>query len=268
MRVLALLVPAMATLAITTGSVLAGPPLTAPAAPSNLSFDGVDRLSWADNSDNEDGFRIVASITGGPFEYRTGPNGNTFTIPPEARIHCPERQSVTYEVSAFNAAGESAAVVLGIAADCALQSPPAAPSDARLLGGVLTWVDNSNYETGFRILVRFSGTTERFQYEVAANVTSFALPEEAVLRCPDHASVGYEVVAFNAAGQSSPALYGPVAALCSVPAPTATPAQPRALPRAGSGGSGGEGAGWLIAALVAAAGIAGFGALRLRMRRH
>ncbi|MDZ4278857.1 MAG: hypothetical protein U1B78_06940 [Dehalococcoidia bacterium] len=241
---------------------LAGTP---PAAPSDLSFDGVDSLTWTDNSGNEDGYRIVVSIAGGPFEYQTGPNETSLSLPPEALIQCPERQDVTYEVSAFNAAGESESVVLGIAADCSLQSPPAAPSNANLVGGVLSWVDNSDTEDGFRITVRIGGET--LEYQVGPDVTSFVIPPEAQLQCPDRATVTYDVSAFNGFGASESVGIG-ISAICPETFLLATPTiVPRALPPAGNGAeSGTTGRPPLLWLALAAVTVVAGGLLAWRIR--
>ena len=62
------------------------------------------------------------------------------------------------------------------------------------------------------------------QFEVGPDVTSFTLPPEAWLRCPDRTSLSVIVAAFNAAG-ASPSGSAGISASCAVfPAvsPTAT----------------------------------------------
>lgn len=58
-----------------------------------------------------------------------------------------------------------------------------APSGLTQLGPILSWIDNSTTEDGFKINVRLlsaAGLPEKiFNFEVAAGVTSYTLPGEA-----------------------------------------------------------------------------------------
>jgi|CXWL01.1.fsa_nt_gi hypothetical protein len=76
----------------------------------------------------------------------------------------------------------------------------AAPSGLTQLGPVLSWIDNSTGEDGFRIEVRLSspaGLPEKnFSYEVGADVTSFTLPPEANLSC-EYNAISTAVSAFR-----------------------------------------------------------------------
>lgn len=87
----------------------------APAAPTDLALDGTT-LSWTDNSDDEDGFRIFVELTeeavGGAtseHEYEVDADVESFGLPEEATdLRCgPNQVNATYEVVAFNDAGES-----------------------------------------------------------------------------------------------------------------------------------------------------------------
>lgn len=113
--------------------------------------------------------------------------------------------------------------------------PPAAPSGVRLQENLLLWGDQSDNEDGFTIVVEIGGEELRFQ--VGPNVTSFLLPPEAVIACPDRPSATYEVFAFNASGVSEPrvtAIFG----LCAPPTVTPIPALPGAGIGVDSTGSG------------------------------
>ena len=128
-----------------------------PAAPSNLIGEVLSsssiRLTWADNSSNETRFLIFRSNTGIWSQIATTPqNHTTFTD-----TNLLEVTSYQYYVVATNNAGNSTASDI-----LSLTTELAAPSN--LTGQVissssirLTWVDNSNFETGFRI---FRSTTD------------------------------------------------------------------------------------------------------------
>jgi hypothetical protein len=111
---------------------------------------------------------------------------------------------------------------------------PKAPSNAHMLGGVLTWQDNSTDEDGFRITAHLSGSTSGSpdvdrSYDVPANTTSFPLPGEASPNC-DRPFVDWFVVATKGAASSAPAVASMVIE-CFVDAP------PASLPQAGIGAS-------------------------------
>ncbi len=78
-------------------------------------------LSWQDNSDNEDGFRVYRQLVGGTFETlgTTAPNVPTFQDANGVPGAC-------YKVTAFNLAGES-----GPSNTVCLPLPPTAPSSLR-----------------------------------------------------------------------------------------------------------------------------------------
>jgi len=83
------------------------------------SSAGAATLIWTDNSDNEAGFKIYKSptATGQMTEIaQVGANVTTFSDPSGATDNC-------YQVSAFNAAGESAKSNVA----CVPLTAPAAP---------------------------------------------------------------------------------------------------------------------------------------------
>jgi hypothetical protein len=260
-----LLATIVATLALASVSTaLAGPPIIPPAAPTELGFDGY-ALYWTDNSDTEDGFRIRIAYDGTRVQHDEPANTTYVLIPPDATPQCPGPTSVIYDLTAFNAAGESEPATLTLTVDCL----PAAPSNVELSFDRLSWTDTSDNENGFRIEIEIGAGT--FQYEVAANVTSFSIPAEARTDC---GTVLARVTAFNAFGESEPATAG-LAIDCFRP-PTPTPTVlPTALPPAGDGpagagpgdSTGGSGAPWWLLAAVAIAGAAVGGWLVLRRAR-
>jgi Domain of unknown function (DUF1929) len=176
--------------------------VTAPNAPSTLVANdgvGVATLSWTDNSNNESSFRIERKLQGQPdTSYAeiamVGANMTMYTDSPAAG-------SYTYRVRAHNAGGFS-----GYSnADDAVVSPvppPAAPSDLVASDGVgqatLSWVDNSDDETQFKIERKLEVDPDTSFTQIAtvgANVTMYT-------DNPAAASYTYRVRASNAAGDS------------------------------------------------------------------
>ena len=128
------------------------PPPPQPGAPSSVSaalVPGITvRVVWADNSTNEDGFRLERSAdqvtwatvaTLGPSsDTSVSFTDDTWTI----------EQQACYRVFAFNGAGDSPA-----AAACT--APLLGPTSLTLIDGGLAWIDNSSIEDGYEVWVRF-----------------------------------------------------------------------------------------------------------------
>ncbi|MCH7579947.1 MAG: hypothetical protein IIB22_06855 [Chloroflexi bacterium] len=83
-----------------------------PTTPIILSVaDGV--LSWSDESENEQGFRILVEVSNqqgdtSEFQYEVDANVTGFQLPPEASgLPCPSSASFGYRLIAFNEAGDS-----------------------------------------------------------------------------------------------------------------------------------------------------------------
>jgi len=139
--------------AIACVATAAPPPPPQPRAPSGVSaalVPGITvRVVWADNSTNEDGFRLERSAdqvtwatvaTFGPSsDTSVSFTDDTWTI----------EQQACYRVFAFNAAGDSPA-----AAACT--APLLGPTSLTLIDdGGLTWIDNSSIEDGYEVWVGF-----------------------------------------------------------------------------------------------------------------
>ncbi len=84
-----------------------------PATPEILGFDGAV-ISWTDESDNEDGFRILVDVIDEngntiEYEYEVDADLTSFELPPEANgpFFCPSSASLGYRLIAFNQAGDS-----------------------------------------------------------------------------------------------------------------------------------------------------------------
>ncbi|GAH14910.1 unnamed protein product, partial [marine sediment metagenome] len=124
---------------------------SAPAAPSGATAHYVAtnnaKVTWTDNSNNEDGFcieRMIDGATSWTFWKNVNPNvtdSGTYTLGANHRIK--------FRVRAYNVAGVS-----GWSESGYIYSTPDAPSGAT--GHVqsgnqtkVTWTDNSNYEEGF-----------------------------------------------------------------------------------------------------------------------
>ncbi|HEY0994970.1 MAG TPA: fibronectin type III domain-containing protein [Gemmatimonadaceae bacterium] len=209
-----------------SASTLAPPPVP-PAAPSALHATAhgstqID-LSWADNSDNETGFRLERCTGNGctNFSLLTEPGVNVRSYADQglapATTYC-------YRVQARNGAGSSTWAVGCGATDPAPIAAPKAPSNltgeaTSYAAADLHWTDNSDNEDGFAIY-RCIGTCTNFVLvaTVGPNVTSYR--DESVSAATTYL---YRIRAFNAGGNSS------WAAAISVEVPPAPPAQPSGL---------------------------------------
>jgi len=134
--------------AIACVATAAPPPPPQPRAPSGVSaalVPGITvRVQWADNSTNEDGFRVERSAD--QVTWATvatiGPSSDTSASFVD-ETWTMERQ-VCYRVLAFNAAGDSPSVA-------ACTAPLLGPTNLTLLA----WTDNSSIEDGYEVWVRF-----------------------------------------------------------------------------------------------------------------
>jgi len=178
-------------------------PAAAPAAPTGLTAAAVSstqiNLSWQDNSDNEDAFEI---------ERKTGAAGTWAVVAsngPNAVNHqdmgLSPNTTYCYRVRAYNAAGNSA---YSNETSATTPSGPAAPSDLTVTGIAssqinLTWLDNSNYEDGYRI-ERKTGSTGSWS-EIALRGPDYTWYQDTgLLR---NTTYFYRVRAYNATGNSA-----------------------------------------------------------------
>lgn len=174
-----------------------------PAAPVNLQASAVSstqiNLTWADSSNNETGFRIQRRPSGGLSWTEVGTVEQNASGWQDSGLV--SGQTYIYRVLAFNSAGESAPSNEALATT---PSIPGAPSNlqANLSGPTvitLSWNDNSNNETSFRIWRRI-GSVGSFSEiaSVSPNVTSYQNNGLAA-----GVTYFYRVTAINASGESN-----------------------------------------------------------------
>ena len=183
-------------------------PPPAPAAPTNLTATAVSssqiNLAWTDNANNETGFKIERCQNAGCVNFveiaTVGADVTTFSDTGLAAS-----TTYDYRVRATNAGGDSAYSNTAEATTQATQSVPADPSNltATAVSGSqinLSWTDNANNETGFKI-ERCQGNNCSGFVEIAqvgANVTTFS--NTGLAR---NTRYSYRVRAFNAVGNSA-----------------------------------------------------------------
>ncbi len=162
------------------------PPADPPAAPNALVATTVDDqridLAWADQSDNEDGFRVERALgQAGAFAEidLTGANVQSY-----ADTGLAENTEYCYRISAFNGAGDSANTAISCATTDETTTPTdplAAPTNfsATALGDtqiVLDWTDNATNELGFEIQRStngINGNYTRLARVLEVNATGF-----------------------------------------------------------------------------------------------
>jgi hypothetical protein len=155
---------------------------TIPNAPSGLSAAATSssqiNLSWADNSNNEDSFRIERCQGAGCTNFAeiasVGANVTTFNDTGLAAS-----TTYIYRVRARNSAGDSDYSNTASATTQAAASVPAAPSNLRITLIAprrldIAWNDNSTNETRFEVERRTASTSFANIANPAANTTTFA----------------------------------------------------------------------------------------------
>ncbi|MCX6081565.1 MAG: multicopper oxidase domain-containing protein [Chloroflexi bacterium] len=204
-------------------------PDVAPIAPTNLVATPVSAsqigLTWTDNSNNEIGFRVErATVTGGiPGAFTPIGTVGHITAYSDSDPALTPITIYAYRVFAFNLIGDS--LPSNVANATTFDVPPVAPTSLTATainpGQVnLTWTDNAANETNFRI-ERTSvtgGTTSTSTFIVAANVTVYN-----DLTTAPFTTYAYQVIAFNAIGDSLPSN------IATVTTPDLIPAAPTGL---------------------------------------
>jgi hypothetical protein len=171
-----------------------------PTTPSELAATVASasrvNLRWRDNSSNESGFRIERRIGTGSWSQiaSVGANATTF-----ASTGLRSSTNYEYRVRAYNQGGTSAysnTVATRTAAPTAPSTLAASVASSSRID--LSWRDNSNNETGFRIERRIGTGAWSQIATVGPNVTRFA---STGLR--SRTTYGYRVRAYNGVGASA-----------------------------------------------------------------
>ena len=197
---------------------------TPPAAPDTLvattiNYQRID-LSWADNSNNETGFIIERSTDGVNFSPLTTTAANETSYSDTS----PMTLSTTYyyRVRATNAAGDSDNSAIASATTPATLPVPAAASNlvATLVNYQridLSWTDNANNETGYKIERSTDGVNFTLLTTVAAGATSYSDTSSLALAT----TYSYRVRATNSFGDSDNSNVSSATTPATPPAPAA-----------------------------------------------
>jgi fibronectin type 3 domain-containing protein len=193
----------------------------APAAPSKLKLAAATGtqidLRWRINSANQTGFNIYRSTNGRRFTQiaTTAPSASTYmdgALSPNVAYY--------YRVTATNPFGESAYATAG---PLTTPIPPQTPTGVVVsaVSGTtvsLTWKDNANNETGYKVL-RKSGLASDFSEVGALGPNSTAFTDTGLT---PGVTYDYHVQAYNIAGYSD---FTGLTVTTVPPAPTAVTAQ-------------------------------------------
>ena len=173
-----------------------------PNAPSNIIVSTISAtqllVEWTEGYGTETGFIVQRSLDNSSWTIvHTTPTSNVFTFSDSGLT---SGTTYYYRVSAFNGSGNSGYSLSGNGST--LQSVPTAPSNlnatASGLNIVLTWTDNSNNETGFKLERSIHNTKVWTEIAtLAANATSHG---DTGLEAGT--SYDYRVRAYNSGGNS------------------------------------------------------------------
>ncbi|MFP4394519.1 MAG: fibronectin type III domain-containing protein [Anaerolineales bacterium] len=200
-----------------TGEV--GDPPQPPAAPSDVQKASAGEasisLSWTDNSDNEDGFKLERAPHGEDSWAEIGALGANVAAYTDNDLPC--GAAYDYRVYAYNVAGNSTPVTLTNAATDACINLPAAPSDLAATAAEesisLTWQDNSDNESGFKLDWLRNGVWTELS-ALSAGQTTY---DHTGLSC--NTDYGYRLYAYNDDGKSDATpIITTTTAACAAPA--------------------------------------------------
>ncbi len=192
-----------------------------PLAPSDLQLTPESptriALSWTDHADNESGFEIErAPVSSTEFALIATVISNTTAY---ADTGLTPATAYIYRVRAVGATGRSDYCPAQTASTLpAPATPPAAPSglgaaNITASSAYLTWTDNSNDETGFRITMRQGAGAYQLIGTLGENVTAATITDLA-----GGTAYTFQVTAYNGAGESAPSNEAPVTTLSDVTA--------------------------------------------------
>ena len=176
-------------------------------APTDLSVTNIDgftnQLTWTDTSDNEVGFRIFRKLTSeedSAYQSLADTDANTTTYNDTG---CEPATEYTYRIWAFNAGDTSEySNTYVITTGPAVNAPSnLAAAAVTAYGCTLSWTDNSDNETGFRIFRKLTTQDNTFYAEVdtvAADENSYTDTS-----CDQQgAGFTYRIEAYNASYES------------------------------------------------------------------
>ena len=176
-----------------------------PTAPSGLDATGDSpnrsiSLSWTDNSSNETGFTIQRQVDGGTWDNNYDTVGADITTYDDLNL---DPGNYNYRIIAYNLYGDS---LPSNEADAVILDIPLTPTNLEAVGDSgtatisLTWTDNSDNETGFRIQRQVDGGAWNDNYDtVGPNVITY--DDGPGL---SNGTYNYRVVAYNGNGNSNP----------------------------------------------------------------
>ena len=211
-----------ASLSVTTPAALA-----APAAPTGLTATGQSPtavgLTWTDNADNETSYHVFR---------RDGAALAFVQVSPDLPAGTTSWQDTSvaasslyaYTVKARNAAGDSSASNEAVVTTPAAPAAPAAPTGLTAVAQSsttvgLTWTDNANNETSYRVFRRDGAAVTAVQVSLDLPAGTVSWQDNGLA---ESSLYTYSVRAHNAAGDSG----------ASNEAQVTTPAEPVAAPLA------------------------------------
>lgn len=181
------------------------PVATAPAEPSGLSATATSAssisLSWIDNADNESGFKIERSVSEATGFTQVGTSAADSTSFDDVNLDA--ATSYYYRVRATNATGDSAYSNTAGDTTLSVATAPVAPSDVAVTAVAsdsvsLSWTDNADNESGFKVYVSPGG---KGAFDVAA-VAGPDITTSSVTNLLPATGYDFKIEAFNDEGVS------------------------------------------------------------------